>query len=378
MFLFSPAIMYFSQEARAYIIVMLVATSSLVCLYKLEKSNQDWKWWFLFVAFSLIGIFSAYSYGLILSVQLLCLFLKYHSNQKYWISFGLVVLGCLPLAPLLISNLQNDLSRTANAVPLTFPVVAQALLAGDPPRYGVFWGSMWLPIIFGICAAGSLGYAVKVKSWLVFYAIAQVLIPFAVFFLLAEPIFNVKMPAYQSRQFLVLLPAFGLCVAYGMDWFLDLFQGWWKNLPLILTGGIILAASYIGLQRYWTITKSPEGAAMKVVRDHMQSGEALISLHYSLTAAASFYLNKTDNVYSWPQKEGDEYWFSQTADVLRGMAIANSRFSVKQLRSLQQYWVLSDTRSDQTVRDMLARGCRINFQERSGPFEVMEVNSCTP
>jgi len=375
--LFSPTVMYYSQEARPYIVDLLVATlTTTILLSLLDPQKSSRRLWFAWGIFSIIGIYIAYSYLLVLLVQAGCLILAYRVNRRMITTLGLVVLGLFPLPPIMLSNLTRDLQAVNTDTPLTFIGLVQALLAGGQARYGLFWGSIWLPILFGLLAVLGLWALFERRNIFAGYIILQVVFPLGMYFLVGAFFFHWRMPNYQSRQFLVLLPAFFLWVVLGLDWCARHLLLCIKYSVVIIVSIILLTASLAGLERYWTITKSPEGLATQLVRQYLEPGEAVVSLHYSLTAAASFYLTHESKIYTAPQPVGSDYLFDDNPLLLIGQVKLNPRFSLATVRAHPGVWILSDTRWDRTVRNILIQDCRITVQQMFGPFEVVRIEQC--
>src|SRR5258708_12893401 len=133
------------------------------------------------------------------------------------------------------------------------------LFGGDPLRYGNNWGQVILAIILGsLILLGCLRVAMHRENRFGTYLVLQTVLPIVGFFGLADGLLQLHLQAYGARQFLVLLPASYALVALG----LQLLAGLRPIAVGRLLGGGLWACAAIaclpGLQRYWTLTKSPE------------------------------------------------------------------------------------------------------------------------
>ena len=132
----------------------------------------------------------------------------------------------------------------------------------------------------------------------------QIVLPLGVFFALAGPIFGLRLPLYASKHFLVLLPSLFVLLATGVGRIRELSP---RIGGLIVTGLCValFGASAIAAQRYWTTSKSPEEEAARQASRQLQPDDAIVSLHYGLDAAISFYLPHAAS-YTSPQQIGDQ------------------------------------------------------------------------
>ena len=117
MLLFSPTVMYYSQETRSYIVVMLVAALTTSILFNLSRfPNRSVLWWSAWTGLSIIGIYTSYSYLIVLPVQRIYLAWLYRLNRPVRIALAVLLLTVLLLLPFLWFNLARSLDRTAGSV----------------------------------------------------------------------------------------------------------------------------------------------------------------------------------------------------------------------------------------------------------------------
>ena len=120
-----------------------------------------------------------------------------------------------------------------------------------------------------------------------------------------------RLPLYESKQFMVLLPSLFVLVALGIHQVQQLPPAWFGQMLALSICALVAYGSYASLQRYWTTPKSPEGLAVLAVRDRVRASDAVVSLYYSLDAAISFYLPEA-SLYTKPLKSSDDYLFSRS------------------------------------------------------------------
>ena len=210
------------------------------------------------------------------------------------------------------------------------------------------------------------------------YLLLQLILPLGLYFGIGTFIFHWRMPAYQNRQFLVILPTIFLLVMLGLQWCRRRLPLW---LGYGLVGGVsllILAAAVIGLERYETITKSPEGLAVLAVRQRLGADDAVVSLQYYLSASAGFYLASGHNLYAWPQQTENGYYFDDKLVMLSGQTEVQPRFPLSAIRAHPSVWILRDWREMPEVLPILIQGCQITFQQLFGRFEILQLKQCQP
>ena len=132
-----------------------------------------------------------------------------------------------------------------------------------------------------------------------------------------------------------------------------------------------------GLQRYWTLTKSPEGDLALALRREAQPGDAVVSLHYSLDAALSFYAPQGIRVFSKPIPASPGYAFSDSLSMLVTTQLYYP-FHLSDIRRSGKVWVLARDGSAQNVIAALVNGCTLSATESFPPFEILRLENCSP
>ena len=177
---------------------------------------------------------------------------------------------------------------------------------------------------------------------------------------------------------MTLLPSFFVLVALGIEQLeRQRFVRVGRFVALLLCA-FVAYASVIGVQRTWQVSKSPEGLATKAVRDQKQLGDAVVSLHYSLDAAASFYLSD-EPTFAKPVGEGTDVRFSRTPSVVHeGLLPITRSESMAKVREHPRIWILSLSSNQADTVEAITRGCNLVTTQSFPPFEVLLVDNCRP
>jgi len=393
----SPVHLYFSQEARSPALLFLLASLTTWLLdAPHEKLRARWAAW---AALSLLGAYSGYSFLMVVAVQGLWVLGSARRSSAARVALVAVVLGLLPLAFVAAGTLASIAAEGAGLA-LELNDVWGALLAGDPARYGLYWGHAWLPIMLGLLAAlGAWRLARHPSRWSNYYLL-QVALPVAGYFLVLKPILAIEMPLYQSRQFIPLLPAGYVLVAAGFDALCAplanrrgeafaagarsqtqsvgrmLRPAWFPAGAAAVLFIIALLASGVGVGRYWAAIKSPEGDLARYLQAQGASGETIVSLHYSLDAALSAYA-PLGPIYTKPLGPSPATLFSTSLSIVRADWLTVTRnHSLAEVQQSTQRWLmwLEDDHED-VVADLSA-GCSVTDEVTFGPFKARHLSDC--
>lgn len=375
----SPMHLFYSQESRSFAFVTMLAAVTMLLLYYLHRSPQRKALWIGHFAVSLVGIYCSYNYVLVIGVQLLYLAAverRWWPTLRYALLFGLC---CAPLVvPFWMTSssvaAEHTTSRSTNLLE-----ILQALAGGDPARYGFAWAHPLLLAILGVLAlVGSVLRPADDSRRFTLYGVLQCVLPFVLFFGIFAPLLGINLILTEAKQFMVLLPAGFVLVAQGTE------QLWRINrariVPAILVGvyGIALLASLSSIQRYWVVPKSPEGLAVLHVREHLQPGDAVVSLHYSPDAALSFYLAETTS-YTKPQQHEDRYLFTDVTHIIWSQPVEGQLTPSIPLASIRDHpriWVLAHASRSQEIVQALAQGCDVGGEWTYRPFQVTLLQDC--
>jgi uncharacterized membrane protein len=375
---FSPTHVYFSQEARGFAFVTFLAALTSWLMLRIQREPRSVSAWTGYTIATIVGLYSSYNYLLVAGIQAALMVYSFRRERITGICLGIIAFMLLPLLPFMLTTMQHTVSVHLASMGLSFTRVSQALLAGEPLRYGFAWPHYWLPILVGILLLMGIWHAFQQRpfSLIIAYNIVLLLLPLTLFFGVINLVFKINLPLSESKQFMVILPALFVLLALGLFFLRISFPPLGSVTALVMAGGMVYA-SFASLQSYWHTTKSPEGLAAITVRDRLLDGDAVVSLHYSLDAAASFYLAGIDIFYK-PRQSQEGYLFSQSASVLPPplQEADEHLIPLAAVRSHSRVWVLSQNNSVGSMKDAMIQGCQLVNQWSFSPFQVSLYAGC--
>jgi 4-amino-4-deoxy-L-arabinose transferase-like glycosyltransferase len=370
----SPVHVYYSQEARSYAFVTLLAVWSTLLIAQILSDPGSLRRWVALAVLSLVGLYSSYFYMLIIGVQGLTLFL-YTRHRGWWLYASLIAIGGAIAGWMMVPTLANQVQKEISIF-LT-PLVTLQSLAGERSHFSLGWQHWWLAsIVGGLAFFGTLNIMPQVnKSRLEFYLAIQVVLSI-LFIFGVLPAMGVGLPLYQSRQLLILIPALFGMMALGID-LITKHLGWF--IPALL-GGAILVASGAGLQAYRNSSKSPEGSLAQGVRSEIQVGEVIVSLHYSLTAGVYAYIPEAD-MWVYREQDSNGYQFDREQRLYQ-IALLNpqpiAQTTLENIRHQPRFWVLNRADFNSTVLTALTDRCTQANQISFHPFDASLWENCQP
>ena len=372
---FSPLHVFYSQEGRPFAFVTLLAAWSMLLVSGIiSQLKCRWRWVTLALV-SLAGLYCNYFYLLVILVQGLFLLLRTH-QRDWWLYTGLVGVGSIPAAFWMVPTLLAANQHSLALAPLTFLAFIQSL-AGETARFPLAWYHWCLALIVGGLAFLGIALAMRrsFKEPLGHYLVLQVLIPLVLLFGILAPL-GVELPSYQGRQLLLLTPAlFGL-MGYVLEQ-LARRAGWW--LPLLLTASILIASA-AGLRAYWSYVKSPETLTVLSVRAELQPGDTVVSLNYSTTAAAYFYLPDIP-VWVYLGKQAGQAQFTPDRLVYPITLLIPPEpadITIADLRTASRLWVLGRSGVSEELRAALTEQCTLRQEFSNPPFAASLWTNCIP
>ena len=251
-FLFNPLIVYYSQEARMYMMATMLLTASLFFLlagYPIRqvqgKLVSSIKNMLLFSVFSALSILTFY--GSIFFIAPMVFYLLY---KKQWRAFSMLLLlitfTLLLLSPLLyrqISNAQQQVQLVPNwssvlgtanlknlfLIPLKFSI---GRISFEPKLFYYLISVIWSFFVFFFVIIGGLSRNSNRKFNLLFYLLISPII--------LGILFSFFSPLLQYFRFLYLVPIMSVLLAMGGAKF-HRVGGMW----LVLTGFIIWSLVYL-------------------------------------------------------------------------------------------------------------------------------------
>jgi uncharacterized membrane protein len=374
-FAVSPFHVYYSQEARSFVIATLFTVWSTILVADILSSDRKLRWWVALAALSILGIYTSYFYLLIVGVQGLILWL-HAPRRNWWIYTAIMIICCVPVYWMIISTIPTTIAQRANLMPLS-PLSILQSIAGEPVRFGVGW-QHWILLsavsgtaLLGIFSAlfnknaGALGQ----------YFSFQIAIPLLLVAFIGL-VLGIRIPEFETRQFLILLPALFALFAIGMDFF---FSQNWKVIPGLVCASI-LVASFVGLQAYWKTMKSPESTLVLNIRPALESTDSVVSLDYSTSAASYFYLPGYD-VVNFLRENNGIYQFTKSLilkPIIPSESIPVADVTLQDIRNSPRFWVLNRDDFNSDVLASLTGGCTQEKSISVSPFTATLWNNCQP
>lgn len=375
LFAVAPASVYFSQEARPYALLILISVASAWLIGKIHQRPHSWWPWITLTFLSITGFWLSYSYLLIMGMQVVCLMFVFHLARRTLLFAIALAVGCAPLVALAAATLSGTEERLKHTSTVTITSLMQMLLAGDRLRYGINWPHLWIPPMLVLLMCAGLWSMLRRTDRLVTYHGLQVVLPLAGFFLVGVAILGIGLPDFEWKQFVVLMPSIFVLIALGLQQIQRSLRGRLGASIVCAVCLFVSGASLVNVKRMWSITKSPEGLAVQYVRSNLHQDDAILSLHYSLNAAASFYL-KGEPLFTDPLRTGEDILFSRTPSVLYDLAPIQRSASLANLGSYARIWVLSRANQPPPVEQALIRECTTIQQQDFTPFRVVLLGDC--
>ncbi|MBA3946616.1 MAG: glycosyltransferase family 39 protein [Herpetosiphonaceae bacterium] len=374
--LLSPADIYFSQEGRPYALLVCITALVALLIWRLEQRPEDRRSWFVLAVCSVVGVWMSYSYVMVLAPVLLYLVARMRWQRYLLISIAVVLASSAPLIAIGPRTLHSILAGSAHATQLTLRDALEMIVGGDFLRYGLRPAHMWMPVVEGVLALAGLASVRRRANPTIAYHVMQLVLPLIGFFLIAMPLLHIFLPAFDWKQFLILLPAWIFLVAIGIESLQVVrFERFGQALALLLTALLIYGSSQ-NLHDYWTKSKSPEGLAALAVQHSLQPGDAVVSLHHSLDAALSFYAADADS-FTKPTKTSSGLMFSTSLLVLLGeQSHLSHNASILAIRKHQRVWVLSNGTIDPMLQQQLTSNCTVISRQVFAPFAVVLLTNC--
>jgi uncharacterized membrane protein len=367
-----PSLVFYSQEDRSYSLCVFLAAAT-VWLVTIMPTTRKRRVWFAWVALSLLGAYLSYSYMLVLGIQVIVLSLTSYRRPEWWVSGLLLAAASAPLIPL-TASLGARAQIFATIEPLTSWRILQATLAGEPLRYGLSWAHIAMPVLMIVLFPLGTKRAVAARDDAPRYVALQAIAPLVLYAALAEPL-GINLPLSETKQFLVLLPAALVVATAGLAKLIALPR-FGRRFHVGLIAAVLaltIAANFTGLQAYWSIPKSPEGMLVTRLKERLQPGDLIVSLHYSVSYAIGFY---TEGITLYtnhrPMNGGFDFKSIESGDFL-GPARPRNAKNVDDARARKTFWLVAHVTDDRDAFSSLTTGCATTRVEIFQPFEAILV-----
>lgn len=279
-----PLMVYYAQEARPYALQVLCLSALLIC-YQGVRERGDAVRWSGYACVALLAAHIQFANLIPIAAHLTALLCQARERRRAvaW-TVAIATLITISIVPFL-AGAQTLLQKwNAANPPLQLLGALQTMAAGDT-RIATPMARITALVALGTSALAALG-ARRAWSALLPHVLHIVLMVGLTF--VALPAVGRTTPAFQERQFIMLIPAVALLAATGLRWLMQQ-RLWWLALLLI---GSLTVTSANTLHTYFShFTKSPEGVLAGALADAATPNDAVVSLHdaYSVDAAVQFY-----------------------------------------------------------------------------------------
>lgn len=373
----SPVLLFYSQEARAYALLMLLAAGTAALVAALYRDGGRGRLWAAWALLSLAGVYAGYGYSMLIGAQLAVLGWRHWRRPALWLSAAGVALGALPLLPLARGGLGRVAAEHSQAQQLSLWRIAQTISAGEIDRYPAPLIYTAIPALF--LALGALGLlrAIRLRDPALLAVAAQLLLPLGAF-AAASWALDLRLPQAQAKQFALLLPLWFVLLAGGLAELRRLRHPRLGALAALFLFGALATLSGVGVGAYWAYPKSPEGEVVRALRGLIQPGERVVSLHYApvFTVAlelpeAPLYLNPT------PSGAAYAYWLMRADTLFTPSPAPEAYASTDEIRRLGGFWLISHLYRLREPIASLTEGCattrRAVVETPSNAFELIYV-----
>jgi uncharacterized membrane protein len=379
----SPTLIYFSQEARSYAFLILLASISFWFVLTILENPENKSGWIGWLVTCLLGLFSGYSYTMIFGFQVLFLGIYHFRRWIWWLSSGLLMMGTLILVPFMRSSLLRKAAAHQTSKALSTWRILQTIFSGEALRYGTSAAHQILPILVIIlCTSGLLIFFKQWQKSLLFISL-QVIFPFFGFLLISQ-VTDIRIPQQDAKQFLVLLPFLYALIGKGFENLKTLMP---KRLFNIIAGVVCLCfivLNGLNLRTYWKTPKSPEALIVFALKEEMRPDDTVVSLQYPIDYALGFYTEGLRTYLNPQEKDGQYVYQLMESDQIFNIDAwsAHTPNTTADIRAWHDFWVIARSGVNNSALEKLTQNCDISSRTStsipSGTFELFEVNCPIP
>lgn len=282
---FSPFLIFYSQEARAYSLLLLLIALSILCFFKGMKNGRTLQW-VLFGLFSGIAFwthfYSSIVFGVLIGLGLLGTGISKENRlgKIKAIIYSLITFGLVTL-PLLIVTAELYLVRTSS--PPTFGIQGLNVISHaftDLSGFNIIPTALFISL-FGI---GLLWAFLHEKMKGVSIALPVIAI------LLISYYLSYRMP-FQTRFLIIMIPFYFLGIAYSSRAFCQIFR---KNIVVYAIIACIFLVNVPILTEYYTVqTKENWRDFANEFEQFTTDGDVVVLLPSYMQQPLDFYYDST-------------------------------------------------------------------------------------
>jgi len=311
-------IIYYSQEARVYIFLLVLATASSYLFFK-ALSTARTIYWVTFVIVSIAGFYSHYFYIFFFSSQtlFLLLYLKKYSKQIKKILFSFFIIGVffLPLFPRLFQRgAESVLGRP------TFESIIRMIVQFNSWLYpslelqqniysksfylfsfsewllifSVVFLSIILPVFFIFCVIKYTNFRRNIRDFFsanykLIFLLLWLIIPFLLEFFIS--IIHPTVRVFGLIRYLLFsFPPYLILVSFGLTRLNK------KYLSIVLAS--ILIASILPLNAYYSNPNKEQWKEVsEYVKNNIEPNEALLFNRHTTRIPFLYYYGDADNIF---------------------------------------------------------------------------------
>ncbi|MGB0387239.1 MAG: glycosyltransferase family 39 protein [Ardenticatenaceae bacterium] len=375
LFAVSPTHIYFSQQSRSTTFDTLLATVSMLLLYKVHSHKINNKYLLAYLLILMIGLYSSYSFVMIAGVQLIYIIIVLKKRKLGLLCALILFIVYLPMIDVALDVLTNVAQKHEESAFINLYEMSLALLGVKYQRfedYEMYFVSICLLLLV---IAGLVNTKWVLGEKFIIYCIMQVVLPILLIFGLVIEILGMNLPPYEFRQFVIILPAFFVLVSAGMHH----INRYGNRVTFTLTMTLyvlMLIACWSSINTYWNNYKLYAHVPIQALVEQWRDEDAVVSLHYRSNAFLSFYLPDAQP-YSVPKKISDEYMFARTN--LFVPLPSKKRIhphSVKEIHNHKRIWVVYGRNMDDELKSALSTGCSSWKEQNFGEYMLILIEGC--
>jgi hypothetical protein len=331
----APLAVYYAQEARLYALPLLGQMLALLAFERLRRGGGK-QGWLVYIALAVLAVQLQYTNLIPIGAQLLALLILARDRRAALLGGALTVLvTSASLAPFLHGTGSEMANWQLAAVKIEIFSTMQTIVAGDPRIASTIPRLIALTVV-------AIGIALALldrRSWpVVLVHILQICLMLLFIFVLL-PASGRPAPAYDERQFLVLLPGVLFVFSFGLRWLAVRKYGWPLAGILCLT---LCATSATGLARYFGgFVKSPEGVMAATLGPHVGPNDIVVcsGQSYSVDAALRFYRPGL-RVYTYRGDQNGEWMFASDTSLMQLRMTTEHRVALDEITQADHIWLV--------------------------------------
>lgn len=379
----SPYAIWYSQDAKMYALMTLLMPASWLLLLVAARRNRP-GWWLAYTALSVVSLGVHVASGLVWLSQALAMALSWPrlgpARRPWALTAAALLLPSLALgiwrAGYLLSDDLLGSWQPAVALPQMLAILVTKLAVNRADTATEWWGTLlWVSLAWlGTIAWGSRRVGVDVTPSPRLVLTCAVAVPVLGFYLL-----TLRVPLFQDRYLIAVLPAMLLLIAGALDWLLR--RAW----PLALLAlAVLLALAWVPLRDVVYAADSQKedwAAAYRFVDAHARNGDVVIVHPGYLRTTADYYARRLPNLAALPiitlpslntadfgERELDAALADQTWGKTRVWLITSpERLASDDPRGLLRRWYEGNTLR---FADHLFNGVRVETYSYNGPLKA--------